>query len=209
MKTFSPRAKIILYILLAAAVFISNSLIINFILLCTVAVIASRLPLSTLKGGIIPIMLFLTFTFISNVLFQKGTELYSVLGISITEEGLVRGGRLALRLFILIIGAKVLTATTKAEDLVGGMSGLLGPVGRTGFVKELILTMSVTLQLLPIVYNEALALYKDVKNSDGTSLAGKVRMSVELLTPLFERSLKKAQEMSESDETFMNTNSEQ
>ncbi len=117
-------------------------------------------------------------------------------------EGLIGAGRLTLRLFILILGAKVLTATTKAEELVNGMGGLLGPIGRIGFVKELIFTMSLTLRLLPIVYNETLELYKDVKNSEGTSLTGKVKLAVLLLTPLFERSLKKARELSDLEKEF-------
>ncbi len=200
MKRFSPQAKIILYILLILAVFLSNSDTINLLLLCCVTVFAFKVPVSTLKRGAVPIVLFLTFTFISNVFFQEGKIIYKIFGLPITEEGLVRGGRLTLRLVILILGAKVLTATTKAEDLVAGMGRLLGPVGRSGFVKEFMLTMSLTLRLLPIVYNEAMELYKDVKNSEGTSLAGKVRLAVSLLTPLFERSLQKAKEISDIGE---------
>ncbi len=202
MKTFSPRAKIILYILLAISVFISGSYKLNLILLCLVTVFAVKVPLSTLKRGLLPITLFLTFTFLSNVLFQEGKTVYKIFGLSITMEGLIGAGRLTLRLFILILGAKVLTATTKAEELVNGMGGLLGPIGRIGFVKELIFTMSLTLRLLPIVYNETLELYKDVKNSEGTSLTGKVKLAVLLLTPLFERSLKKARELSDLEKEF-------
>ncbi|GBD96091.1 energy-coupling factor transporter transmembrane protein EcfT [bacterium BMS3Abin06] len=202
MKIFSPKAKILLYVLLATTVFVSHSFSVSLLSLGFVIFFAIRLPFSTLKRGLIPIILFLTFTFISNVLFQTGNVLYEISGLSITDEGLRRGSLLTLKLFILILGAKVLTSTTKAEDLVNGMSELLGPLGKTGFVKELIFTMSLTLRLLPIVYNEALELYKDVKNSEGTSLAGKIRLSVSLLTPLFERSLKKAREMSDTEKDF-------
>jgi len=198
MKTVSPQAKIILYILLIITVFILNSDTVHVLLLCCVTVFALNIPASTLRRGAVPIVIFLMFTFVSNMLFQEGKVIYKIFGLTVTEEGLVRGGRLALRLVILILGAKVLTATTKAEDLVAGMGRLLGPAGKAGFVKELILTMSLTLRLLPIVYNEAVELYKDVKNSEGTNLAGKVRLAVSLLTPLFERSLQKAKEMSDT-----------
>lgn len=202
MRTFSPRAKILLYVLLATTVFFSHSFSVSLISLVFVMFFAIRLPFSTLKRGLIPIMLFLTFTFISNVFYQTGNVLYEVSGLSITDEGLRSGSLLTLKLFILILGAKALTSTTKAEDLVNGMSELLGPIGKTGFVKELLFTMSLTLRLLPIVYDEALELYKDVKNSEGTSIAGKIRLSVSLLTPLFERSLKKAREMSDTEKDF-------
>jgi energy-coupling factor transport system permease protein len=152
-----------------------------------------------LKRGLTPVTLFLIFTFISNVLFQEGRVAAEFLGLRLTDEGLMRGGQLTLRLFILILGAKVLTATTGAEELVTGMGGLLGPVGRLEYVKELINTMSLTLRILPIIYDEAMELYKDVKNSDGRGLRDRMKLAVELLTTLFERSLKKAREMSEND----------
>ncbi len=201
MITFSPRDKILLYILLVVAVFVSNSFKLSLLLLCSVIAFAVKAPLTALKRGLIPIVLFLAFTFISNVLFHEGEIIYKIFGLSISKESLVRGGQLTLRLFILILGAKVLTATTKAEDLVTGISGMLGPIGRLGYVKELVYTMSLTLRLLPIVYNEALEVYKDIKNSQGTGLVDKIKLSAELLTRLFERSLKKAKEMSETDET--------
>ncbi len=134
--------------------------------------------------------------------FQEGTLLYEILGLPVTEEGLKKGGLLTLRLFILILGAKILTATTRAEDLVHGMGSLLGPVGRMAFVHDLMLTMSLTLRLLPIVYDEALELFRHVKNSEGNGFAGKIRLAVSLLTPLFERSLRKAKEMTDLESEF-------
>lgn len=196
---FGPKAKIILYVLLAVIIFTSSSYKVDLVLLCIVSAFASRVPLTSLKRGMVPIMLFLAFTFISNVMFQEGRVIYKVAGLPITYDGLVRGGELTLRLFILILGAKLLTASTAAEALVSAMSGLLGPVGRLGYVKELIDTMSLTLRLLPIVYEEAMESFRSIKNSDEPGLSGKIKFAVELLAELFNRSLKKAKDMSESE----------
>jgi len=198
----SPKAKILLYIFLVVAVFISRSFQVSLILLFVVIALATRVPLSKFRSGLIPIAFFLLFTFLSNAFFHEGIIQYKILGLSITDEGIKRGGELTLRLFILIIGARILTVTTRAEDLVKAMSGLLGPVGRLGFVKEVIVTMSLTLRLLPIIYNEASELYKNVKKSETKGLAGKIRLSVSLLTPLFENSLKKAKEMTNMEKEF-------
>ncbi|MCK5503653.1 MAG: energy-coupling factor transporter transmembrane protein EcfT [Thermodesulfovibrionia bacterium] len=199
MMRFSPRAKILLYILLVIAVFVSNSFKAGLFLLCLVIAFAVRVPFPMLKRGLLPIMFFLTFTFVSNVFYQSGKVSFEIFGLPVTDEGLVRGAGLTLRLFVMILGAKVLTATTKADDLVAGMGKLLGPVGRLGYVKELMYTMSLTLRLLPIIYNEALKLYRDLKNSQGTGLTGKIRLAVTLLTPLFQRSLEKAEEISNQE----------
>lgn len=151
--------------------------------------------MSVLKRGLIPITLFLAFTFFSNVLSQSGRVVYEIWGITVTEEGLRRGGHLTLRLFILILGAKALT-TTKAEDLVGAINVLLGPLGRWKPLREFMSTMSLTLCFLPIVYTEAQALYTEVvKDSPETTFLDKIKLSVSLLTLLFERSLKKAKDL--------------
>jgi len=205
---FSPKARILLYILLVIAVFVSDSLEVSLIIILVVLASAVRVPLASLKRGILPIAVFLFFTFISNILFQEGNVLYEVLGLGITDEGLRRGGRLTLRLFILIASAKVLTASTRAEDLINGMSELLGPVGRIGFVQELVYIMSLTLRLLPVIYDEAIEIYKNMRNSAGSGVADKIKISVELLTTLFERSLVKAKNMTDINETAMPENGE-
>ena len=202
MTRFSPKAKILLYLVLVIAVFLIEKFVFGLLLLLGTVIIAVRVPFSTLKRGLVPIMFFLLFTFLSNVLFQEGTVYYEMFGLSLTEEGLIRGGQLTLRLFTLILGAKILTATTEAGDLVRGMTALLGPAGRVGFVSELMLTMSLTLRLLPIVYDEAVELYRNVKNSGGSGIAGKIKLAVSLLTPLFERSLQKAREMTDLEKEF-------
>lgn len=196
MITFSPAAKILLYIFFAAAVFLSNSFKVDLALFALVLVLTFGIPASVLKRGIIPITLFLAFTFFSNIFFQTGKVIYEFRGIVITDDALRRGGHLALRLFILIIGAKLLTATTTAEELVKAVSLLLGPIGRLRPVREFIFTMSITLRFLPIIYDEAQMLYRQaIKNSPEATLAGKIKLSVLLLTPLFERSMKRAKDL--------------
>ncbi len=197
MIAFNPKAKILAYIGLVLLVFLLNSFEINIALLGVVFICALKAPFSSLKKGYIPIIFFLAFTFFSNTLFQTGRVIYEILGITVTEEGLKKGGYLTLRLFTLILGAKVLTAATPAEDLVKAMAGLMGPVGRLGPVKDFIFTTALTLRFLPMIYNEAQMLYKEtIKNSPGATFIDKIRLSVSLLIPLFDRSIKKARELS-------------
>jgi len=197
---FSPKAKILSYILLIILAFLSNSFKINLILLGFVLIFAFRVPLQTLKKGWLPITFFLVFTFLSNILLQEGRVICEVIGLTITEEGLKRGGHLTLRLFTLILGAKVLVAVTPPGDLVKGMTELLGPVGRFNVVREFISTMSLTLRFLPMIYNEAQTLYREaLSNSPDATFTDKLKLLVSLLTTLFERSMEKAKEMADFD----------
>ncbi len=199
MINFSPKAKIFFYILLIAATFAAGPLKWHFILLGIVIIPALRIKLAVLKKGLLPVVLFLFFTFLSNVFFETGRVVYEIYGVHITEEGIRSGGQLVLRLLILIIGAKVMTAATPAEDLLKGISGLLGPVGRFNMVKEFIATMSLTIVFLPVIYSEAQALYREtMKDAPQAAFADKLRLSASLLTPLFERSMKRARELSET-----------
>jgi energy-coupling factor transporter transmembrane protein EcfT len=138
------------------------------------------------------------FTFISNILLQKGQVVYEIWGIIVTEEGLRAGGHLALRLFMLILGAKIITATTSAEELVSAMIRLLGPPGKWKPVREFISTLSLTLSFLPIIYDEAQVLYRDtVRTSSKITLLDKIKLSASLLSPLFERSMKRARDLTD------------
>ena len=206
MKFHSPRAGILLYLLLVISVFASDAIEVSLILLLIVLVLAVRVSFSALKRGFLPISIFLLFTFISNILFQEGNVLYEIFGFDITDEGLRLGGRLTLRLLVLIAGAKVLTASIKSEELINGMRGLLGPLGRVGFVQELLYIMLLTLRILPVIYDEAVELYRNMRISTGSSMKDKIKLSVELLTMLFERSLLKAREMVDLNETCMPEN---
>lgn len=208
MALFSPKGRILLYLSLVIAVFASDSLEVNLVILLGVLASAFRVPLSSLKRGLLPISIFLFFTFVSNVLFQEGKVVYEIFGLDITDAGLSRGGMLTLRLFILIAGAKVLTSSTRSEDLINGMSALLGPVGRIGFVKELVYIMSLTLRLLPVIYNEGIELYKNMRGAPGSGMSERIRLSVEMLTTLFERSLVKAREMTDISEASVSEKGE-
>lgn len=198
MIKFSPAAKIFLYILLIVTVFLTNSFKVYLGILILISFFVFSLQVSVLTRGLVPITLFILFTFVSNALFQTGRVVYEIFGFTLTEEGLKSGGHFALRLFILIFGAKILTATTATDDLVRGMTSLLGPIGRWSPVKEFVSTMSLSIRFLPIIYDEAQTFYRETfKNSAEKTFLDKIRLSASLLSTLFERSIKRARDLSD------------
>lgn len=196
MGTFSPAAKIFLYILLIIAVFFTHSFKIYLGILGLVVLFAVRVPFRSLKRGFVPVTFFLCFTFFSNALLQKGRIVYEVFGITLTEEGIRNGGYLTLRLFILILGAKILSAATSAEELVRGINSILGPFGKFTPVREFMNTMLLSLRFLPIIYDEANTLYRRAfKDSKDTTLINKIRLSASMLAPVFHRSINRARDL--------------
>ncbi|MBI4686512.1 MAG: hypothetical protein HY756_01835 [Nitrospirae bacterium] len=199
MTRFSPGVKISSYVLLIFALFLFRSFNVTIILSIIVITLSFTVSFSTLKKGLFPILLFLTFTFLSNAFFHTGKVSYEIGRLTMTEEGISDGVRLTLRLFTLILGAKILTSTTTAEELVRGMSTLLGPLGRIKAIKEFMTIMSLTFRFLPIIYNEAQNLYKEAKsNYTKATFIDKLKVFAAILTPLFERSMKKARDLDNS-----------
>jgi energy-coupling factor transport system permease protein len=191
----NPVVKILLYLFLLIAAFSIDWLpFISFLLFLVLAMTIFLAP-GSLRKGVIPVTIFVVFTFAGNVLFQEGEVICKLAGLDITVQGLQRGILLTVRLLTMIIGARLLTATTSSEDLLSGMRTLLGPAGRIGFVDDLLATISLSLRLLPVIYDEAANLYRDVMKSGASGLSARIRLSVSLLAPLFERSLKRARDI--------------
>jgi hypothetical protein len=91
---WGAKQKILMYISLVIAIFITSSIKVSLLFLFLVSVLACRVPLSALKSGLIPVSFFLMFTFISNVLFQEGKVVSDFLGLQVTEQGLMLRGKI-------------------------------------------------------------------------------------------------------------------
>ncbi|MDP1759792.1 MAG: CbiQ family ECF transporter T component, partial [Thermodesulfovibrionales bacterium] len=114
----SPESKIILYIFFIIALFLVGSLSVYAFILFLILLLLIRIPFASLKSGWLPISFFLAFTFLSNVFFSHGKILYSIGAIVITEEGLRLATVRTLRIFFMVVGAKILTATTPLDVMV-------------------------------------------------------------------------------------------
>ena len=68
----------------------------------------------------------------SNVFFSHGKILYSIGSIVITEEGLRLATVRTLRIFFMVAGAKILTATTPLDVMVETLRKTLSPLEKIG-----------------------------------------------------------------------------
>jgi energy-coupling factor transport system permease protein len=186
-----PEIKIILYVVFIATLFLIQDITVYLVILFIMAIFLIRIPWKSLKSGWIPITLLILFTFLSNVFFQSGKILYQAGPFSITEEGMNIALIRTMRLFFMIAGAKILTATTTIESLVGAFERLLKPLERFGVpVKEFFSTAGLTMKSLPRLKDHVVDTYKQKMQEDSIrGFWGRVRIVSMLLIPLMAKGL--------------------
>ena len=77
----------------------------------------SKIPFRVFWRGLKPILFILMFTFLYNVVFTKGTVIWSWSFIEVTVEGLQNGMRFVWRIILLVLLASILTLTTKPLNI--------------------------------------------------------------------------------------------
>ncbi|MBM4136702.1 MAG: energy-coupling factor transporter transmembrane protein EcfT [Nitrospira sp.] len=187
----SPEIKIILYIVFVICLFLIKNITVYLFIFTATLILLFRIPIRSLKSGLIPISLFLLFTFISNILFQHGRIIYSKGPIVITDEGLNIASVRTMRIFLMIAGAKILTATTQIELLVGAFGKILRPLERLGIpVVEFFSTMGLTMKALPRLKDHIMETYREkMKEAKVTDFRGRAKVISTFLMPLLVKSI--------------------
>ena len=156
-----PEIKILFYIAFILGLFFIKNLLFSFGIFILMAILLARIPISSLIRGWIPITIFLFFTFFSNLFFQHGRILFQAGPLFVTEEGLTAALLRTIRIFCMIAGAKILTATTGIEPLISAFAKLLRPFERMGVpVEEFFSTMGLTMKSLPRLKEQVLREYR-------------------------------------------------
>jgi energy-coupling factor transport system permease protein len=186
-----PEIKIISYILFIAAIFLIQDITVYFLILLILFIFLIRIPWKSLKRGWIPISLLIFFTFLSNVLFQSGKVVCHAGPFLLTEEGINIALIRTMRLFFMIAGAKILTATTTIESLVGACGRMLKPLERFGVpVAEFFSTAGLTMKSLPRLKDHLIDTYKQkVKEDSIQGFLSRIKIISLFLLPLIAKSL--------------------
>ncbi|MFZ6016629.1 MAG: energy-coupling factor transporter transmembrane component T family protein [Nitrospirota bacterium] len=198
----SPEIKIISYIAFIICLFLIKDITVYLFIFVAISIFLLRIPFKSLRSGWIPISLFLLFTFISNVLFQHGRILYSRGPFVITEEGFNIASIRTMRVFFMIAGAKILTATTQIELLAGAFGKILKPLERLGIpIVEFFSTMGLTMKALPRLKDQIAETYREkMKEGDIKGFWGRARVISMFLMPLFVKSIQSPEIFFEKDE---------
>jgi energy-coupling factor transporter transmembrane protein EcfT len=180
------------YSCFAAGLFVIRSITVHAALSAIVVCSLFFIPFRKVRGGAIPILLFLGFTFASNLFHQSGKVLYAVNSFIITDEGLKFAAVRTLRVFDLIFAAKVITSLAPMERMLDALGTFFSPLERIGVpVRELFLTMALTLQCFPVLKQRLSETYREnVEGKGELTVRGKIGLLASFLVPLFVESMR-------------------
>ena len=197
-----PRAKLLLLIVLMAAIFLFDTPG-GYAVLTGLAVMlafSSGVPLSMYLRSLRPLWWILAFTFLIHLCTTPGEVFFHIWIIDMTKEGLTRGFFLCLRLALLILFSSLLTFTTSPLSLTDGMERLLRPLKVIGVpAHELAMMMTIAIRFVPTLIEETDTIMKAQQSrgadfSTGNALK-RVRHLIPILVPLFIASFRRADEL--------------
>jgi len=182
-----PEIKILFYVFFVLLLSAVSSLKAYAVIFFILFLFLLKIPFRAVKSGLMPIGIFLTFTFLSNVLNQHGKIVFVTGPVVITEEGLHIAAIRTLRVLYMIAGAKILMATSKPEEIIDGLRRLLGPFERVGLpVKDFFSTMMLTLKCFPVLKNILYDNYRDhITAANVRGIWNRARAVAMFLLPLF------------------------
>lgn len=197
-----PRTKIIATLVYVAAIFVVPDFIgfaIAFLALAAVIVI-SGVPLKFLLRGLKPVFFIIALTFILNLFMIPGDVLVKWGFLTITEQGLHTAVFMGIRLVLLIIGASMLTLTTKPINLTDGIESLLKPFEKVGLpAHDLAMMMTIALRFIPTLLEETDKIMKAQQARGADFETGNIirrAMSlIPILVPLFISAFRIAQDL--------------
>ncbi len=198
-----PRMKLILTVLFIVAVFLSHSFVGYLLLLAYLffACRTSKVPFRMLLKGLRPLRFILVFTFLLNLFFTPGEDVWVEFWIiRITREAFLQALFYSLRLVFLVAGSSLLTLTTSPIALADGLETLFSPLKKIRFpAHELAMMMTIALRFIPTLLEETDKIRKAqmARGADFESgnLLVRAKSMVPLLVPLFVSAFRRASDL--------------
>ncbi|WP_322630623.1 energy-coupling factor transporter transmembrane component T [Aedoeadaptatus coxii] len=203
-----PRFKILIMMFFIASLFFINSfwpyiLVLGWLFLI---IYTAKIPANMVIKGLKPLRLILIFTFLMNLFFIPGEEIFRYGILSISNEGLHQAIFMGIRLILLVVGTSLLTLTTSPLALTEGIEKLLSPLKVVGFPAHAIAMMiTIALRFIPTLIDEADKIMKAqmARGADFESgnVLNRAKNLVPLLVPLILNALRRAEELATAMES--------
>ncbi|MCM1189773.1 MAG: energy-coupling factor transporter transmembrane protein EcfT [bacterium] len=160
----------------------------------------SHVPFKYMVRGMRAIAFLLLITVAFNLFLTPGETLISFWKLTVTKEGAITAGTMAVRLSLLIIGSSIMTLTTTPNNLTDGLEKGLRPLKLFRVpVHEVAMIMSIALRFIPILLEETDKIMKAqiARGADFESgnLIRRAKALVPLLVPLFISAFRRANDL--------------
>ena len=197
-----PRTKIISVFVLMILIFTADSAAayIFLTLMTCAAVGVSKIPTLTVLKALKPISWIILFTFIIHLFTHGGEVLAEFWIFKLTDEGLIFGVLISLRLILIVIFSSLLTFTTSPIQLTDALENLLSPLKKIGVpAHEFAMMMTIALRFIPTLLEELDKIVKAQKSRGVDFESGnffyRLKNFVPVLVPLFLSSFRRADEL--------------
>lgn len=195
-----PRVKIVSTVMLSLLILgasaphcLASALLLGLVMHLT------RIPFRAYLKAFRPVIPFFALLFLLHLLFTPGTPLppFGAWAITVTKEGLLRGGLVVFRFGLLVFAASLLTYTTLPSDLVFALERLLRPLKALGVPSHDVAVMVfLALRFFPVFLRE-LERLREAQAARGRVVRGgslglKIHAATDLLVPLAWSTLRKA-----------------
>lgn len=165
------------------------------------ATLATRVPFGKVAGALKPMIFFLVFTFVVNLLFRhEGTPTLVLGPITIYSEAPWAALFMTVRLSVVLIATALLGFTTQPIDLSDATESMLSPFERFGMpAHEIGMMIAIALRFIPTLIEELDTIKKAqmARGADfetGNALT-RAKAIVPLLVPLFVSAFRHAEEL--------------
>jgi len=206
LNKMDPRLKIVMTVALMIAIFfVTNWIIIGLFLALVIGlVLLARIPmLYCLKKLKSPAIMIVIMVVLQMLMVPHGNVIFEVGFLRVTDEAILYGLLVFVRLMIVIISGIVLTSTTMPKEFILAMESFLKPVKKIGLkTGSVMLTFRIIQRFVPSIFEEANKILKaqasrglDIK---GASIWMKMRLIGALLLPIFVVAIKRADDLSNS-----------
>ncbi|MDR3363729.1 MAG: energy-coupling factor transporter transmembrane protein EcfT [Clostridiales Family XIII bacterium] len=182
------RLKLVLVLAYMVSIFLVSDFVGYAVVLVSLALVVrlSQVPARFILRGLKPVFIIIAFTFILNLFMTKGDPIVTFGALAITEQGIYEACYMALRIIFLILGASMLTFTTKPVKLTDGIEYLLSPGTRFGVpAHELAMMMTIALRFIPTLLEETDKIMKAQQARGADFETGNIFRRAKAMIPIF------------------------
>lgn len=155
--SLDPRVKLLGTMVFLISLFVNDTVygyIIATVFLA-VCIKVSKVPFKYMVKGLKAILFLLVFSAIFTVFFTDGKVLFELGFIKITDNGLIRGAKVIVRLIYLNMGSSLMTLTTTPTDIADGLEKAFRPLSYIKVpVHDVAMMMSIAFRFIPILTEE-------------------------------------------------------